>query len=69
MSTYGLIVLIHALFFLLFLWPHEWHMEVPRLEVELELLLQVYTQPQEHRIQAVSATYAAACNNARCLTH
>ena len=23
--------------FLFFLWPRQWHMEVPRLEVELEL--------------------------------
>ena len=42
---------------------HLWHVEVPRLGVELEL------QPQHHQILAVSETYASACSNARSLTH
>ena len=29
--------------FFVFLGPHPWHMEVPRLEVELELQLPAYT--------------------------
>ena len=28
--------------FFFFLWPHLWHVEVPRLGVELELQLQIY---------------------------
>ena len=35
--------LIVTFFFLFFLWPHLWHMEVPRLGVELELQRQAYT--------------------------
>ena len=30
-------------FFFVFFWPHVWHMEVPRLAVELELRLLAYT--------------------------
>ena len=29
--------------FLFFLWPHAWHMEVPKLGVESELQMQAYT--------------------------
>ena len=38
------------------------------LQVESELQLRP-TQPQQHQIQAASATYASACVNARSLTH
>ena len=51
----------------LFLWPHLEHMEVPRLGVELEV--QLRRAPQQHQIQASSATYTAAWGNARSLTH
>ena len=44
-------------------------MEVPRLGVELELQLRPTPQPHQHQIQAASANYAAACGNARSLTH
>ena len=30
-----------------FLGPHLWHMEIPRLGVDLELQLPAYTQPQQ----------------------
>ena len=43
--------------------------EVPRLGVELELQLLAYPQPQQHRIQAASATYTTAHGNAVSLTH
>ena len=33
---------IHIFFFLIFLGAHLWHVEVPRLEVELELQLPAY---------------------------
>ena len=39
-----------------------WHMEVPRLGVELGL------QPQPRQIQAASATYSAAHSNTGSLT-
>ena len=60
--------LLHFLFSKLpsclsFLWPPLWHMEVPKLRVELE------PQPQPYRIQATSATYATAYGNAGSLTH
>ena len=41
-------------------------MEVPRLGVKLELQLPLY---HSHRIQAVSATYTTAHDNAISLTH
>ena len=50
-------------------WPRLRHMEVPRLGVGLELQLRPMPQTQQHRIQAASATYAAACGNAGSLTH
>ena len=55
--------------FFVSLGPHPWHMEVPRLVVKLELQLESMSQPQEHWIQAASATYTAAFSNARSLTH
>ena len=36
-------IVIHIFFFFCFLGPHLWHMEVPRLGVELELQLPAYT--------------------------
>ena len=48
-----------------FLGPHPKYMEVPRLQVKLELqLLAEATQ-----IQALSVTYTTAQGNARSLTH
>ena len=54
-------------FFLVFLAPYLWHMEVPRLGIELEL--QLLPQPQQHRIQATSATYTTTHGKAQSLTH
>ena len=34
-------------FFLFFSWPSLWHMEIPRLEVELELQLPAYTTAKQ----------------------
>ena len=48
-------------FFFCFLGPHLQHMEVPRLEAELE--------PQQRGIQATSATYNTAHGNTRSPTH
>ena len=45
------------------------HMEVPRPVVKLELQLRTTPQPQQHWIWAASVTNAAACGNARSLTH
>ena len=55
--------------FLFFLGLHPWHIEVPRLEVELVLQLPAQPQPQQRWIQTMSVTYAAACNNTRSFTH
>ena len=55
--------------FFYFLRPHLQHMEVPGLEVKLELQLQSAPQPRQHQLQATSATYTTACSNARSLTH
>jgi len=57
--------IFYFLNFPFFLLLHLWHMEVPRLGVELGLQLQAYAT----QIQSVSATYAAACGNAGSLTH
>ena len=53
----------------IFLWLHLWHMEVPRLGVELELQLRPIPQPEQHHIPDASATYTAVCGNTRSLTH
>ena len=58
----------HTTFFF-FLGAHQQHMEVPRLWVELELQCWPMPQPQQGQIWAISATYAAACDNTRSLTH
>ena len=55
-------------FFFFFLWPHMLHMEVPGLGVRSEHLKPM-PQPWQHRIWGTSATYAAACNNARSWIH
>ena len=56
-----------------FLGPHPWHMEVPRLEVELDLWLLAYATatetPDLSCVWAVSVTYTTACGNTRSLTH
>ena len=52
-----------------FLWPPLWHIEVPRLGVKLKLQLRATPQPQQHWIQATSATYVKACSNTGSLTH
>ena len=44
-------------------------MEVPRLGVESDLWLLAYTQPQQRRTRAPSATYTTAHGNAWSLTH
>ena len=41
------LVLLISFFFLVFLGPHPWHMEVPRLGVESELQLPAYTTATE----------------------
>ena len=56
-------------FVIFFLLPHLWHMEVSSLDVESELQLRPKPQPQPHHIQAASATYTVACNNAGYLIH
>ena len=39
-----------CLFVFVFLGPHPWHMEAPRLGVELELQLEPKPQPQQRQI-------------------
>ena len=48
-----------------FLGPHTWHLEAPKLELQLL----VYTQPQQGQIWATSVTYTTAHDNARSPTH
>ena len=36
--------------FFFFLWPHQWHMDVPGLEVEWKLQLRASPQPWQHWI-------------------
>ena len=55
------------LLLLLFLMATLWHMEIPRLGVELELQLPAYTM--QHQIQAISMTYTTVHSNAGSLTH
>ena len=54
-------------FFSVFLRPHPWHMEVPRIGGEWEL--KPMSQQQQHPIQAVSVTYITAHSNDGSLTH
>ena len=70
------VALLHSLFFFFFfffffLGPQLWHMEIPRLGVELN---QSYSccptpQPQQLGIWAAFVTYVAAHSNAGSLTH
>ena len=57
-----------VLFFLFFWWPHLQNMQVPRLGLNLSCSCRPVPQPWQHWIQALSATYATACSNARFLT-
>ena len=52
-----------------FLRLHPWHLEVPRLGVELELQLRPKPQSQKHWIRAASVNYGAAFRNAGSLSH
>ena len=56
-----------AIIIIVFLGPHLWHMEIPRLGVESELQLPAYTT--ETAKPAVCVTYATAHSNAGSLTH
>ena len=56
-------------FFLVFLGPHSWHMEVPRLGVKSELQLPTYAAATAMLIQAMSKTYITVHGNARSLSH
>ena len=56
-------------FFLIFLGPHQWHMEVPRQGPNQSCSCRPMPQPQQHGIQATSATYTTAHGNAGSLTH
>ena len=56
-------------FLFCFLGLHLRHMEVPRLDIKLELQLPGYTTAKQCGIQAMSATYASAHSNARSPTH
>ena len=50
-------------FFVCFLGPHPWYIQVPRLGVESELQLPAYTTAKA-AVQAVAATYTTAHDNA-----
>ena len=54
-------------FCLFFLGLHPWHVEVPSLEVELELQLLAYVRATETRV--MFAIYTTAHSNAGSLTH
>ena len=56
-------------FFLCLLGPYPWHMEIPRLGVELSYSCWPTPQPQQCRIGTVSATYTIAHGNIESLTH
>lgn len=60
---------IVVVFFFSFLYPHLWHMEVPRLQVNQSCTCRPTSQPQTYRTWAVSATYSIACGKAGSLTH
>ena len=65
-----LLIYIHTFFFFFVsLGPHLQHMEVPRLEVQLELWPLAYATPQQYWIQALSATYTTANSHTGSLTH
>ena len=56
-------------FFFVFLGPHPWHTEAPRLGLELGLYPWPTPQPQQHQIRAASVTYTTAHGNAVSLIH
>ena len=56
-------------FFFVFLGPHPWHVEVPRLGVNQSYSCQPTPQPQQRGIQAASSAYTTALGNAGSLTH
>ena len=60
---------ITFVFCFVFLGPHPWHTEVPRLGSNWSCSCQLTPQPQQHRTQATSATYATAHSNTGSLTH
>jgi len=68
-SVVGCIFFFFFFFVFVFLGLHPWHMEVPRLGVELELQLLAYDRRWQRRIQASSAAYITAHSNAGSLTH
>ena len=47
-------------YFFVFLGPHLWHMEVPRLGVKTKLQLSAYTIALQRQIQAAPATLQPA---------
>ena len=63
----------HFIFFIfssfVFLGPHLWHMEVPRLGSNRSYSCRPTPQPQQHGIPAVFVTYTTAHGNVRSLTH
>ena len=61
--------LFFFVFFPFFLGLHPWHMEVPRLGVESELLLPAYAIATAVPDPAASANYTTAPGNAGSLTH
>ena len=72
LSMAGLFHFIHsrgcigvALCCFVLLGPHLWHMEGPRLGLELELQLPASPRPQQHQIRAASATYTTAWGSAK----
>ena len=60
-----------GIFYLIFVFLglHPWHMEVPRLGVQSDCSCWPTPLPQQHEIQAKSATYTATHGNTRSLTH
>ena len=53
----------NTFFFFVFLGPHPWHMEVPRLGVKSELQLPAYTTATVTPDPAASEIYTTACGN------
>ena len=55
--------------FFCFLGPHMWHMEVPRIGVELELQLPAYTTATAMRDLTTSSIYTTAHSKVGSLTY
>ena len=62
-------LLPNFIYLFIFLGPHPWHMEVPRVGVEWELQLLAYTTATAMPDHRPSVTYITAHGNARSLTH